>query len=74
MAARGLGKGLDSLIPASSAPKKASPEAKKSVSEKQEVKDGVTMVKITSVEPNRDQPRKFFDEDSLQELSDSIKQ
>ena len=33
-----------------------------------------TSVRITMVEPNRKQPRKSFDEDSLQELSDSIKQ
>ena len=38
------------------------------------VKDGVTMVKITMVEPNREQPRRKFDEDALQELADSIKQ
>ena len=33
-----------------------------------------TYVKITKVEPNREQPRKNFDEDALQELADSIKQ
>ena len=32
------------------------------------------VVKIAKVEPNRDQPRKNFDEDALQELADSIKQ
>ena len=32
------------------------------------------MVNISKVEPNRDQPRKNFDEDSLQELAESIKQ
>lgn len=67
--ARGLGKGLDSLIPA------ASPKADSAkVTEK--VDDGVkeTLVKITMVEPNREQPRKNFDEDALQELADSIKQ
>lgn len=32
------------------------------------------MVKISSVEPNREQPRKVFEEDSLIELADSIKQ
>ena len=32
------------------------------------------MVKITMVEPNRDQPRHKFDEDALNELADSIKQ
>ena len=33
-----------------------------------------TLVKITKVEPNREQPRKNFDEDALIELSESIKQ
>lgn len=33
-----------------------------------------TFVKITKVEPNREQPRKKFDEEALQELSDSIKE
>ena len=34
----------------------------------------VKIVKITKVEPNRNQPRKVFNEDALQELADSIKQ
>ena len=33
---------------------------------------GEQKVKITKVEPNRTQPRKNFDEDSLIELADSI--
>lgn len=68
-AARGLGKGLDSLIPASVP--KAEP-----VQETEEKEDNAqgTYVKITKVEPNREQPRKNFDEDALQELADSIKQ
>lgn len=69
MAARGLGKGLDSLIP------KAVEETKARAKETTGGKDGgVVIVKITSVEPNRKQPRKNFDEDKLQELADSIKQ
>ena len=32
------------------------------------------MMKINDVEPNRDQPRKHFEEDALLELADSIKQ
>lgn len=73
MAARGLGKGLDSLIPNAVGEAKAK---KESVKEKiaEEKKDPETIVKITMVEPNRKQPRKKFDEDALQELSDSIKQ
>ena len=68
-AARGLGKGLDSLIPA------AVPKAESaSPAEKTEDSGNGTYVKITKVEPNREQPRKNFDEDALQELADSIKQ
>ena len=32
------------------------------------------MIQISMIEPNREQPRKKFDEDALQELSESIKQ
>lgn len=38
------------------------------------VKDSVIMMNISKVEPNREQPRKNFNEDALQELSESIKQ
>ena len=65
MAQRGLGKGLDSLIPTSVAG---------SSGEKKDKKQTEMVVKIAKVEPNRDQPRKKFDEDALQELADSIKQ
>ena len=70
MAARGLGKGLDSLIPNAVGEAKT----KKDVKNTAEAKGPETIVKITMVEPNREQPRKNFDEDALQELSDSIKQ
>ncbi len=69
-AARGLGKGLDSLIPASAGVTKNESNGKEKASEKGQE----TLVKITMVEPNRDQPRKNFDEDALLELSESIKQ
>ncbi len=62
----GLGKGLDSMIPVYAV--KAKP-AKETKEEKNEV-----LLKITEVEPNRDQPRKKFDEDALLELAESIKQ
>lgn len=70
---RGLGKGLDSMIPNLVGEVK---EKKAPVVEKQESteKGPETIVKITKVEPNREQPRKYFDEDALQELADSIKQ
>ena len=31
-------------------------------------------VKVTEIEPNPDQPRKYFDEEQLNELAESIKQ
>ncbi len=70
MAARGLGKGLDSLIPNTIGEAKEIKESK----EKTENKNPETMVKLTMVEPNGKQPRKNFDEDSLLELAESIKQ
>ena len=63
----GLGKGLDSLIPEHSVRRKAEKTEQKP--EKNEL-----LLKITDIEPNREQPRKHFDEDALLELSDSIKQ
>ena len=76
MAARGLGKGLDALIPNSFENESVSKKAKvKSDNEnKGEKKEGEVMVNITKVEPNREQPRKNFDEDALEELAESIKQ
>ncbi len=72
-AARGLGKGLDALIPSGINEKSVGTEKvkKEKVSESQ---SGETIVNITKVEPNREQPRKNFDEDALEELSESIKQ
>ena len=64
----GLGTGLDSMIPPK-ATQRAVKEDKNTVS-----KTGETILKINEVEPNKKQPRKFFNEEALQELSDSIKQ
>ena len=78
----GLGKGLDSLIPNKS-DKLTKPETKKNNSVvkvspakkiKEDPKASEILLKINQVEPNRDQPRKEFDEDALLELADSIKQ
>jgi ParB family chromosome partitioning protein len=62
---KGLGKGLDIMIP------------EKIVESKDDKAENVsreTLININEIEPNRTQPRKKFDEDSLQELADSIKQ
>lgn len=66
---KGLGKGLDALIPAGATDTKS-----KSADNNSTEKEPETVVKITKIEPNREQPRKNFDEDALQELADSIKQ
>ena len=73
----GLGKGLDSLIPnkavGKTAEKAAQSDNKNNKEEKVEA-SGAVMLKLSSIEPNREQPRKDFDEDALLELADSIKQ
>ena len=78
----GLGKGLDSLLVnkvgtdhATTATKeKAVSTAKKKNTKKETTETPDTMIKISLVEPNREQPRKHFDEDGLLELAESIKQ
>lgn len=71
---KGLGKGLDSLIPDNKSMKSVTSEKTVESKEDAAAKSGVQVMKINEVEPNRDQPRKNFDEDALLELSDSIKQ
>ena len=73
----GLGKGLDSLIPDKKSDKSGNiPHNKVNIQVESAVKekDGQVMMKINDVEPNREQPRKNFEEDALLELADSIKQ
>ena len=55
----GLGKGLDALMFDNST---------------QEENEGTLLLKIHEIEPNRDQPRKIFDDEALSELADSISQ
>ena len=70
---KGLGTGLDSLIPENKSAKASGSESKKT-EETAEIKSGEQMMRINMVEPNRDQPRRNFEEDALLELADSIKQ
>ena len=58
----GLGKGLDALFG-------PVPEE-----EKQKENDVLKNLKITEVEPNRNQPRKNFNQEALEELAESIKE
>lgn len=64
----GLGKGLDSMIPPKRSSSMDHSENKENVSA-----SGETILKINEVEPNKNQPRKNFNEEALRELSDSIK-
>ena len=81
----GLGRGLDALFPEKTVQNNKIQTVKTVKSEKtipaeskksnqHENSNGERMMKISLIEPNRDQPRKKFDEDALQELSESIKQ
>ena len=67
-----LGKGLDSLIP--DKPLKTTTTNTSTPLEDNKSDTGERMMKINMVEPNREQPRKNFEEDALLELADSIKQ
>lgn len=67
----GLGKGLNALIRETETVEK--PAAKKET-ETAEEKASISLIKISKIEPNRDQPRKNFDKEALEALSDSIKQ
>ncbi|NLJ97032.1 MAG: ParB/RepB/Spo0J family partition protein [Clostridiales bacterium] len=61
---RGLGKGLDTMIPERI--------SKIEVDESNVSRE--TLISLHEIEPNKSQPRKRFDEESLKELSESIKQ
>ncbi len=64
---KGLGKGLGALIPLDELDVKSEIDVNKKTSTPDK------MVKISRIEPRKDQPRKTFNEDKLQELTDSIK-
>jgi len=68
----GLGKGLGALILAQDNLASLTPENSESDTSSNSL--GILEVDINKIEPNKDQPRKRFDEDSLSELADSIKQ
>ena len=59
----GLGRGLDAIF------------LDNSLEDKQNSGENViTMLKLVMIDPKIDQPRKYFDPEALEELSDSIKQ
>lgn len=67
----GLGKGLDALFGGS--PLDVQMEESAEAEELEDSKNLKTL-KITDVEPNREQPRKNFNQEALEELSESIKE
>lgn len=66
----GLGRGLDTLFP----DKVNAEHLNTGIETDSSIKEPVATVKISLVEPNREQPRKFFDEEGITELADSIRQ
>ena len=68
----GLGKGLDALFGGSP----LDVQMEENTEEVQEIDDNKNLktLKITEVEPNREQPRKNFNQEALEELSESIKE
>ena len=67
---RGLGRGLGALLGDDVMEQSAAaPEVKAPAEETQ---DAVRMLPIRLIDPNRDQPRRSFDEDALRELAASI--
>lgn len=84
MVKKGLGRGLNDLIPTGSFEKSSKPDTSDNKNDtvrvetkeivKEVVKEVEKTLKITEIEPNKSQPRKQFDEEALNELADSIKQ
>lgn len=75
----GLGRGLNALIPEKQdARKRESTKprevVKEVVKEVEVIKEVEKTLNILDIEPNREQPRKQFDEDALEELAESIRQ
>ncbi len=71
---KGLGRGLNALIPEDSDDKKDNVVVKEVVKKVVVKEPGETKLRLSQIEPNREQPRTSFDEDALIELSESIKQ
>lgn len=70
---KGLGRGLDILIPKDNNNEEIKEVNKKNTENKEEIRYD-QLIDINKIEPNRNQPRKQFDEDAIDELSESIKQ
>ncbi len=73
---QGLGRGLDALLGGIVEDKPAVVEETAAAPVKKETEpagDAVVMLRLSDIDPNREQPRRRFDEAALQELAASIK-
>ena len=61
----GLGKGLDALF--------TNKEIIEEVKDKKQTGERIEKIKIIDIEPNRNQPRRIFDMEAIEELAESIK-
>lgn len=67
MPKKGLGKGLGSLF--------SETDIKEVTSEPSKIKEGdITSIKMSSIEPNKNQPRRYFDDEKITILAESIKE
>ena len=80
MAKKGLGKGLGAIFGEDvvkenkeETEKKAKAKAEAKAAEEMDEKDRILMLKLDLVQPNKEQPRKTFDEEKINELAESIK-
>lgn len=69
---KGLGNGLDNLIPDIPMESKSSNRSVNKNTTEDVSRE--TLIPLSEIEPNREQPRTVFDEEALNELADSIKQ
>ena len=58
----GLGKGLGALIP------------EDNIKEEKKEKGGIINIELKDIKANKKQPRKFFDNNKLNELAESVKE
>lgn len=68
--ARGLGRGLNALFEGPDFSEDIVKERKEEIAENT---DGVTVIKLRDIEPNKNQPRKTFDAEKLEALAESLK-
>ena len=80
MAKKGLGKGLGAIFgedvvkeSKEETEKKAKAKAEAKAAEEMDDKGRILMLKLDLVQPNKEQPRKTFDEEKINELAESIK-